>query len=283
MPRLIVNGDDFGLTPGINRAIFELHQAGLLTSSTLMARAAATDQAIEIARSTPALGVGCHVVLVDGDPILPPAQIPSLIDRSTGRLSPTLSALLIRLLSGRIRATDIEAEATAQIRTLQSRGLHLTHIDTHKHAHMFPSVLRPVLRAARVCGIRSIRNPFEPAWAVRATTGASPLRTAEVTVLRHLQPQWSRILTEEGFASTDGTLAVAGTGIFDASKLRRLLELVPAGTWELVSHPGYNDADLARVRTRLRESREVEREALQALRQFPALGRISFRDLEALS
>ena len=162
---------------------------------------------------------------------------------------------------------------------LQDHGVTLTHIDTHKHLHMFPAVLRPVLRAARAAGIRAVRNPFEPAWAISAFAGASLARIAEVTALRWLEPICRRIIGEEGFVTTDGTIAVVGTGILNAATLRSLLERLPDGTWELVTHPGYNDADLARVRTRLRESREVEREALLTIRQFPKIELISYADL----
>jgi chitin disaccharide deacetylase len=278
MTHLIVNADDFGQTPGINRAVLELHKAGLLTSATLMARAAATDQAIEIARATPTLGVGCHIVLTDGEPVLRPAQIPSLIDPSTNVFIPELTVFLGSLLTGRIRAEEIQAEATAQIQYLQSRGVHVTHIDTHKHTHMFPRVLRPLLRGARACGIHLVRNPFEPVWAIRATAGAG-FRAAQVRLLRSLQSTWRRVLAEEGFSTTGGTLGVSGTGALDALTLHRLLNRVPAGTWELVTHPGYNDTDLARVRTRLRASRDIEREALPVLREFPALHLIPFSEL----
>ncbi len=164
MIRLIVNADDFGLTAGVNRAVLELHREGGLTSTTLMARSAAADQAIEFSRAAPSLGVGCHVVLVDGEPALPAAEIPTLIDRKTGSLRYSLTGFLMRLFSGRIRISEIEAEAAAQIALLKNRGLRLTHIDTHKHTHMFPPVLRAVLRAARAAGIRAVRNPFEPSW-----------------------------------------------------------------------------------------------------------------------
>ena len=281
MSRLIVNADDFGLTAGVNRAISELHGAGVLTSATLMARATATAGAVRIARATPTLGVGCHVVLVDGDPVLPAREIASLVERKTGQFRPGISAFLGRLFIGRIRAAEIEAETAAQIAWLQSRGVRLTHIDTHKHTHMFPAVLRPVLRAARAAGIRAVRNPFEPAWALRAFAGASWARIAEVTVLRRLEPVCRQIIAEEGFATTDGTIAMVGTGVLNTATLRSLLERLPPGTWELVMHPGYNDADLARVRTRLRASREVEREALLVLRQFPGIELISFADLHA--
>jgi len=279
MTQLIVNADDFGQTAGINRAVLELHEAGLLTSATLMACAAATDQAIEIARATPTLGVGCHIVLTDGEPVLPPAQIPSLLDPPTDHFAPRLTVFLGRLFAGRIRAEEIEIEATAQIQYLQSRGLHVTHVDTHKHTHMFPRVLRPVLRAARACGIHSVRNPFEPIWAIRATAGTGFVRAAQVRSLRCLQSTWRRILVEEGFATTGGTLGVSGTGALDTITLHRLLDRVPAGTWELVTHPGYNDADLARVRTRLRDSRDIERKALPILREFPSLHLIPFSEL----
>ncbi len=280
MARLIVNADDFGLTSGVNRAILELHASGVLTSTSLMARAAAVDEAIQIARSTPSLGVGCHIVLVDGDPALPPHQIPTLIEPRTGRFPDSLTVFLLRLFTGRIRTAEIETEVTAQIALLQRGGLRLTHVDTHKHTHMFPSVLRPVLRAARVCGIRAIRNPFEPAWAIHATQGAALARVAEVSVLRWLEPACRRNIAEEGFATTDGTIAVAGTGILNAATLRSLLQKLPPGTWELVTHPGYNDGDLANIQTRLRASRDIERHALQAIQEFPTIQLASFAHLQ---
>ncbi len=280
MGHLIVNADDFGLTSGVNRAIIELHSAGLVTSTSLMACAGATEDAIELARSIPTLGVGCHIVLVDGEPVLPPNQIPTLVDSRTGYFPSSLSKFLARLFTGRIRTTEIEAEAAAQIDFLQRRDLRLNHIDTHKHTHIFPSVLRPVLRAGRARGIRAIRNPFEPEWAIRATHSAPWLRVAQVAGLRWLEPVCRRILDSEGFATTNGTIAVAGTGALDADTLRSLLRSLPAGAWELVTHPGYNDADLARVRTRLRASRDVERSALVALKEFPAIELISFAELQ---
>lgn len=276
MPRLIVNADDFGLTSGVNRAVMELHSAGVLTSATLMARAQASDEAIEMARATPSLGVGCHVVLVDGEPVLPASKVRSLIDGATGQFLPTMGAFLQRLLWGKIRAEEIQAEAGAQIALLQSRGLRLTHVDTHKHTHMFPGVLRPLLRAAGAAGIGAIRNPFEPAWAVHAGSNAAWMRAAEVSMLRLLAPRCRRLIAEAGLGTTDGTLAVASTGTFDENMVRRLLPAIPEGTWELVTHPGYNDADLARVRTRLRESRDVERRALLGLGEFPSVELVSF-------
>jgi len=281
LSRLIINADDFGLTSGVNRAIVELHQAGVLTSATLMARAGATDEAIRMALAISTLGVGCHVVLVDGQPVLPPEKVPSLVDKHTGHFPPKLTTFLMRLFTGRICAAEIEAEAAAQIARLQESGLRLSHIDTHKHTHMFPRVLEPLLEAARKAGIRAVRNPFEPEWAVRVTPRASLVRSAEVIALRRLGPFFRQLIARAGFISTDGTIAVAGTGTFDTATVRALLGELPEGTWELVTHPGYNDTDLQRVRTRLRESRDQERLALAAVREFPSIDLISFGELRS--
>jgi chitin disaccharide deacetylase len=285
---LIVNADDFGLTAGVNRAIAELHRAGVLTSATLMARAAATDEAIQIVRALPSLDVGCHVVLVDGELALSAREeIPHLANRSDGRFRPSLIGFLNWLARDsqrrwpfRARAIrEIEAETAAQIASLQDKGIRLTHIDTHKHTHMFPAVLRPVLWAARAAGIRSVRNPFEPAWSLRATINAPWLRRTEVSLLRRLEPAFRRIVAEEGFTTTDGAIGVLATGSLNAAAISSLLQQMPPGTWELVTHPGYNDADLARAHTRLLASRETEREALLALEQLPEVELISFFDL----
>ncbi len=277
-----MNADDFGLTPGVNRAVMELHERRVLTSATLMARAAATDEAIQLALKTPLLGVGCHVVLVDGEPVLPSGEISSLTDRQTRRFSANLGSFLRQLLLGGIRASEIEEEAAAQVALLQGRGLSLTHIDTHKHVHMFPAVLRPLLRAARAAGIRAVRNPFEPAWSRRATPAAPLFRRMEVSALRQLEPAFQRIVAEEGFSTTDGAIGVLATGTLDEETLRRLIGNMPAGTWELVTHPGYNDSDLAKAHTRLLQSRETERLALRtAVGNIEGLELVSFAKLMA--
>ena len=286
MAQLIVNADDFGLTPGVNRAIAELHHAGVVTSASLMARAMATEEAIQIALATPSLGVGCHVVLVDGEPVLQAGAIPHLVSPRSGVLRSSLADFLTSLFCNRnshdAMVQEIEAEATAQIVYLQSRGVRLTHIDTHKHLHMFPTVLRAVLRAARAAGINAVRNPFEPIWALRATRTPSWIRMAEVLALRLLEPACRRIIAKQRFVTTDGTIAVVGTGNLDAAAVTALLAHLEPGVWELVTHPGYNDADLEKVRTRLRQSRDIEREALHAVLNFPGIECVSFANLGGL-
>ncbi|MDW5266205.1 MULTISPECIES: ChbG/HpnK family deacetylase [Acidobacteriaceae] len=281
--RLIINADDFGLTLGVNRAIAELHQAHVLTSATLMATGAAFDDAIAIARANPSLGVGCHVVLTDGEPVSPPDSIPTLLGADGKNFRPSLFDFMQALIRGNIREEEIEREAVAQIQKLQRAGIAVTHLDTHKHTHLFPAVARPLLRVAQRCSIGAVRNPFEPAWSSRLAPNA---------FVRRLQFHILSILGKRSFESlpqlkdghmltADGTIGISATGQLDAISLHKILRAMPEGTWELVCHPGYNDAALNAITTRLRATREIERDALlqeipQAIRTVSGLELIHY-------
>jgi chitin disaccharide deacetylase len=266
MKRLIINADDFGLAPGVNRAIIELQQAGALSSATLMANGPFFSPAVYMAFAQPSLAVGCHVVLVDGSPCLRPAEVPSLVDpRNPSSFRNTVGSFFADLLRGRIREEEIEAEAVAQIRRVQSSGITVSHIDSHKHVHAFPRVLAPLLRAARQCGVRCVRNPFEPWWSLKATRPAGAVRRMQVHVMRTQGRAFSRLTREHDMMTADGSMGLLATGVLDDSVLRSLLRAMPTGTWELVCHPGYSDRALEEARTRLRASREVERSALLAV------------------
>ena len=270
-PRLIINADDFGLTPGINRAIIELHRAGVLTSATLMATGPAFDDAAALARSNPSLGVGCHIVLTDGSPASPPETIPSLLGPDGKTFRPSLINFLHALLRGRIREEDIEREASAQIHKLQQAGIPITHVDTHKHTHLFPAVARPLLRVLERTSVSAIRNPFEPAFTQRLAH-ANLKRQLQIRLLNLLQSRFERHpqIRSGKVTTTNGTVGVSATGNLNATTLTQILQaLPPEGTLELVCHPGYNDRDLDRITTRLRTHREVEMHAL--LSAIPAV------------
>lgn len=259
MRRLIVNADDFGLTSGVNRAIIEGNRSGIVTSATLMANAKASDAAIDLAKAQPSLKTGCHVVLIDGVPLT--ANLPSLTENSA-RFRSSLKQFAMAAVRKRISAEEVQREVEAQIRKIQSSGITLTHVDSHKHTHIFPHVLQPLLRAAKVCGIRAIRNPFEPlrCWPAGMVLGAPGLwlRSVGVMTFQMFAAEFRRALNAEGMVSTDGTVGIAVTGMLDQQRLLHILEVLPDGTWELVCHPGYSDADLKAAGTRLTQSREIE-------------------------
>ncbi|HWX92444.1 MAG TPA: ChbG/HpnK family deacetylase [Terriglobales bacterium] len=285
MRRLIVNADDFGLTHGVNRAIAEAHHRGIVTSTTLMANAGAFDEAVLLANSSSGWSVGCHLVLVDGEPLLDPSRLPSLVPRGSRRFRDGLGVFALRALSGWLDTDQVEAEATAQIRKLQSHHLDPSHIDSHKHTHMFPGALTGMLRAARTCGVGAIRNPFEMVAAnfVRMQQGLWK-RRAQVRTLRGLAGGFRKAVARAGLRTPDGTLGIVATGSLDAQLFRAIAEHMPEGTWEFVCHPGYLDDDLRSIPTRLRESRERELAILTSPESRQALASrgvelISYRDL----
>lgn len=290
MRRLIVNADDFGFTTGINRAIVEAHTRGIVTSSTLMATGRAFDDAVNSAKTLPRLSVGCHVVLIDGEQVLDAKQLPSLaLARSgAGHFRDGLKSFAARALTGRLDPGEIEAEASAQIRRLQSAGLNVSHVDTHKHTHMFPAVLQPLLRAAKACGVCAIRNPFGPSKPLRSSELLTRpnlwARYAEVRILCALSARFRDSVRAEGVVTPDGTLGIVVTGALDEKLFRAIAALTPEGTWEFVCHPGYNDNDLKSAKTRLRESRQSELRVLtmpdaRQLLLNEGIALISYREL----
>jgi hopanoid biosynthesis associated protein HpnK len=284
--RLIINADDFGLTSGVNRAIVEAHQHGVVTSATLMANGAALPDAVHLSQSVPRLGVGCHVVLVDGTPVSDASQVRSLLgDHGDAHFGSSLVSFALRCKRRKLVAGEIEIEATAQIRKLQSAGVVISHLDTHKHTHMFPEVFLPVIRAAQACGVRAIRNPQGPAFIGQiARRPALWKRWAQVRILSFVAVGFRRAVMDAGMVTTDGTLGIVATGAMDEQILVETIAHIPDGTWELVCHPGYDDEDLAKAGTRLRASRVQELEILKSpvIRQElekHEIELISYRDL----
>jgi chitin disaccharide deacetylase len=290
--RLIVNADDFGFTAGVNRAIVEAHTHGIVTSTTLMANGRAFEDAVISAKTVPRLSVGCHVVLIDGEPVLDGEQLPSITSATSegAYFREGLKLFAARALAGQLDGSEIENEASAQIRKVQSAGLTVSHIDTHKHTHLFPAVLRPLLRAARNCGVRAVRNPFGPRKPLRSSDLLRRpglwTRYAEVKLLRGLAAKFRDAASREGLLTTDGTLGIVVTGALDEKLFRAVAEIIPEGTWEFVCHPGHNDDDLKRASTRLRESREAELRVLtmpetRELLSSQAISLISYHELHA--
>lgn len=223
--QLIVNADDFGFTGDVNRGIVEAHRRGIVTAATLMANGEAFEDAVRQTVENPLLDVGCHLVLIGGRSLLPPHD----------PLPRTVPRLLAAIVAGRIRVYEELAEQT---RRIIGAGIAPTHLDTHKHTHLAPPVLEAVARISEEFRIPWVRRPL---GSVR----------------------W-RVLERRHCRTTDHLAGFRLTGRFRTEALIALIRSLPDGLTELLCHPGRCGDELRRARTRLKESRELELEALTA-------------------
>ena len=237
---VIINADDFGFAPGVNRGIVEAHEAGTLSSASMMVNTPAFGEAASLVRDrVPALGVGLHVNLIAGRPL---SLVPTLADPRTGQFY-SLGELARRAAIGRVSASDVRRECDAQLAALVAEGIRITHLDSHRHTHALPGVLAPVLASARAGGVCVVRRPLDqPMW-------SDPVASAKMLVLRGA---WRVAL--RGTSADDRALlarspsfrGIALQGAPDIEhRLLALLDGLPAGPTEIMMHPGYDDAVLA--------------------------------------
>ena len=269
MRRLIVNGDDFGYTRGVNAGILEAFRGGILTSTTLMAIGDAFEDAVRLARETPGLGVGCHLVLVGERAVAPAETIPTLAGPD-GRLPGSLGELVGRLALGRVRQADIETELRAQIGRITKAGIRPTHVDTHKHTHLYPRVMAAVARVASEFGIGAVRKPYESLRTLfgggrgNGSDRGEMGRSITAAAAGAGRGRFRRLTRADGMRTPDHFCGIRWTGSLSAEDVLRLLERLPEGTTELMCHPGYRDAELDGKATRLKGERQRELEALTA-------------------
>jgi predicted glycoside hydrolase/deacetylase ChbG (UPF0249 family) len=274
-PRLLViNADDLGFAPGVNRGIVEAYEAGTLSSASMMVNTPAFAEAVELVRErAPGLGVGLHLNLVAGRPL---SDVPTLADPRTGTFH-SLAELARRALSGRVHPDDVRHECDAQLAALSAAGITPTHLDSHRHAHALPGLLPAVAASARAAGVRVVRRPLDqPAL-------ADPVASAKMLVLH---ASWRRALP--GVAAEDRALlaraphfrGIALQGAPDVeARLLTLLDHLPAGITELMLHPGYDDEVLA-----AQDPYRMEREREVAALSSPLVKeRLSRGDLKLVS
>jgi predicted glycoside hydrolase/deacetylase ChbG (UPF0249 family) len=210
-----------------------------------------------MALRTPELSVGCHVLLVDASPMLEAPKVSTLVRANAGapKFRDSLKTFAGCAIAGRLDEDQIEDEISAQIRKLQAAGIRVSHLDSHKHTHMFPVVFGPMLRAAKTCGVSAVRNPFEPLFLAGTRNWK---RRFQLGILRSFRTKFRKAREESGIRTPDGCVGILATGGLTLDTFRQLIENLPEGTWEFVSHPGYNDTELDAITTRLRHSRENE-------------------------
>lgn len=159
--QLIINADDFGIHPAVNEAVRKAATEGILTSTSLMAGGDAFDEAVEMARSMPSLGIGIHLTLVGGiKPVLPPSEVPSLT-WDNGVFCHDYGKLIVRDMEGKISLSEVYAEWDAQIQKIMNTGLPVTHMDGHQHMHMWPHFYPIARDLAKKYHISCMRVPDE--------------------------------------------------------------------------------------------------------------------------
>ena len=280
---LIVNADDLGYTRGINRAVEQCYREGILRSATIMAAGEAFGDAVRMVAENPGLGVGVHLVLTELPPVADPNRVPTLAG-ANGRLPASLGELALGLVSGRIASGDVREELDAQVEKVVESGIVPTHLDGHKHIHLLPQVLEAVAWVARKYSIRYVRSPFESmrfcdglGTVDPGARGSFARQHAKAAAVRVMKPFFRRTLRTSGLCGADSFFGISLTGLWTEAGMIRLLKGLPGGVSELMAHPGDCDGDLLRNRTRLRESREMERDILLSHRVRDAVAECGVR------
>jgi len=241
LKQLVVTGDDFGFSTGVNRAILEAHRRGILTNASLMVDAAAAAEAIDMARAHPTLAVGLHLVLVDGRSERSARFLPHLVDANRRfRGGPVRSGLRYALHPAARR--ELRLEIRAQLERFRQTGLRLSHVDGHHHLHLHPVVLGILLDLADEFQIPAIRLPSEElglTLAVDRTGLVSKL--ASSAVFRLLRGRAEARLRAEDVGFADRVYGLLATGKMTESYLLHIIPRIRAGRVELYSHPSLEE------------------------------------------
>lgn len=285
MRKVIVTGDDFGLSRSVNEAIERAHREGILGAASLMVGAPAADDAVARARAVPSLRVGLHVVVVNGRPVLPPRDIPDLVDRD-GAFSKDLVRAGVRFFFHPGIRAQLEAEIRAQFEAFRATGLTLDHVDAQNHMHVHPTILSLLLNVGAEYGMRAMRLPNEPfiaSW--RSAGGEFRERLGNTLVTGPWVMSMKARLRRAGVVTNDFAFGMNDAGRMTKGRLLKLLPLLPEGVSELFFHPAvgaWDDADPATRGYAWKEeldaltSPDVER-ALKAC----GVQRVTFSDLVA--
>jgi chitin disaccharide deacetylase len=237
LKRLIVTGDDFGLAEPVNEAIERAHRDGILTTASLMVGGDAATDAVARARALPGLRVGLHVVVVEGRPVLPPSEVPDLVD-DRGELPTDLVAAGFRFFfSPRVRR-QLAAEIRAQFEAFRRTGLPLDHVNAHNHLQVHPTILALLIEIGREHGAPPIRVPYEPPLASASAMGNHRLRRVLHGIgFGALRLAMRSRLARAHVAANDFVFGLNDTGAMREDTVLRILERLPDGVSEMYFHP----------------------------------------------
>lgn len=239
MKYLIINADDFGLHKDINAGIIKGFREGCITSTSLMCSAPAFEDAVALAKANPALGIGLHLTLVGGvQPLLPLEKVPSLVDGKGFFLSDYIQ-FIKKFISLGISKSEIKDELSAQIERGLATGLKITHVDSHQHLHVLPGITEIVADLCVEYGIEYVRISAEAiSWTggYEANLGRKVGRFG-LTLCSEMA-KWK--LKRAGLKSPEHFYGMLAGGNLNAALVRKIIEDLPDGVSEIMTHPGLN-------------------------------------------
>lgn len=245
MKRLIVNADDFGLHPAVNRGIIAGHKAGCITSTSLMPGANAFDHAVQLAQENPYLGVGVHLTLVGERSVADPIKVSSLVDNQ-GLFSHSYPEFLMKFLRGQVNLSEIRIEMAAQVEKVIAAGVKISHLDSHQHLHVFPGILGIVLDLAVEYRIKALRIPGESLLFV----GRYPYTFGRIvgrSGLTGLATMARRKARKRNIAVPDHFFGMLAGGNMQEEYFLSILNQLPPGSSEIMVHPGDDNDSLHRL------------------------------------
>ena len=235
--RLIVNADDFGLSPSVNAAVIRAYREGILTSASLMVNEPGFDEAVKLAKENPKLGVGLHLTLLHGHSTLPPKKIPDLANaRGEFSYSPVTTGLKY-FFRNDLRA-QLHAEIHAQFDKFQVTGLPLDHVNGHLHFHLHPTIFKILMDNAgkfHITHLRLTRDCFSRSR--RMTRGKFFTRLAHAAIFEFLSRRARKVMAAKKIRHAQITFGLLQDSRVDEEYLLKLLPELPPGDSELYSHP----------------------------------------------
>ncbi|HYR79585.1 MAG TPA: hopanoid biosynthesis-associated protein HpnK [Candidatus Dormibacteraeota bacterium] len=244
MKRLIVNADDFGLSPEVNAGVIRAHRDGILGSASLMVAEPAAKAAAELARQNPALDVGLHAVVCRGRSILGAAHLHGAVTASGHFLeNPILAGM--RYFFDRSMRTKMTDELRAQVeRHLELVG-YLNHIDGHLNFHVHPLFADILIELAVEYKVPCIRLPRESVMTtMRLRRNHVPSKLFESVIFRTLSRRTRRMMAERGLRSTDALFGLHQSGHLDEDYIVGVIDKLRDGTTELYFHPAADVGDI---------------------------------------
>lgn len=246
MKKLIVNADDFGLHTLINQGIIKGHREGFITSTSIMPSADAYEEAVELAKANPKLGVGIHLTLVGGvKSVLPKEKVASLLD-AEGRFLPDYVAFAKRFYTGGVKGSELEAELRAQIEKALASGLNITHIDSHQHTHVLPGMNGLVRKLCNEYNIKRERIPKE-GYTFSGGFQAGLGRKIGRCGLSFCAALAASGADKDGIKHPDYFFGMLAGGHLNAKLVGNIIRALPEGVSEIMTHPGLETAPLAQL------------------------------------